>query len=261
MAINNVLMIGCGKMGGALLGNWLRSGDNFTVIDPALDNPIPGAALVRDIGELSGRQFDTVIIAIKPQMIDSVLPDYVPMLAPGGYALSIAAGCSIDRIQRQFNAAPVVRVMPNLPAAIGKGVSAICASRDATQDHLAHACTIMELTGAAIKLDDEDQIDRFTALIGSGPGYIFEFARAYVETAIHMGFDEASSRVMVLGMIEGTIAMARNSTQPLESLRSSVTSKGGTTAAGLGALNGDGDLSALLEATVKAAYDRALELK
>lgn len=255
------LMIGCGSMGEALLQNWLRSGHEFSIIDPVLDEPISGATLVNEVSELSGHMFDAIIIAIKPQLIDKVMPTFAPMLAPNGFVLSIAAGCSIARIKSVLGDAPVIRVMPNIPAAIGKGVSALCASPDASQEHLSYARSIMELTGTAITVEDEDQIDRFTAIAGSGPGYIFEFARAYANAATDMGFDAASSRAMVLDMIDGAIAMARASSEDLAELRNSVTSKGGTTAAGLDALNAAGDLSALLKATVEAAYDRARELK
>jgi pyrroline-5-carboxylate reductase len=256
-----VLMVGCGKMGGALLGNWMRGGDEFTIVDPVLESVPDGAALVRNADELSGPRYDVLIIAIKPQLVDKVMPAYTAMLAPGGYALSIAAGCSIARIKSVLNGAPVIRVMPNLPAAIGQGVSALCASADATPDHSGHARALMEHAGTAIMVEDEDQIDRFTGIAGSGPGYIFEFARAYVEAAMSMGFDEAAARAMVLDTMAGTIAMARSSDEDLESLRNSVTSKGGTTAAGLDAFNGEREISALMAKTVAAAYNRALELK
>ncbi len=256
-----VLMIGCGKMGGALLGNWMRGGDEFTIVDPILDSAPDGATLVREAGELPDQRFDVLIIAIKPQLIDKVMPAYTAMLEPGGYALSIAAGCSIARIKSVLGGAPVLRVMPNLPAAIGQGVSALCASADATPEQTAHARTLMEYAGTAIMVEDEDQIDRFTGIAGSGPGYIFEFARAYVQAAMAMGFDDASARAMVLDTMAGTVAMARSSDEELEALRNSVTSKGGTTAAGLEAFNGDGEVSTLLAKTVAAAYSRALELK
>jgi len=257
----NILMIGCGKMGGALLGNWVKCEDHFIIADPILDTPPPGTALVSDMSDLAGRQFDVLIIAIKPQLIDKVMPAYAAMLAPGGYVLSIAAGCSIARIKSVTNGAPVMRVMPNLPAAVGQGVSAICASDDATDQHLAHVTKIMDLTGTAITVDDEDQIDRFTGVAGSGPGYLFEFARAYVEAAMELGFDERSARSMVLDTMAGTIEMARSSLEDLATLRNSVTSKGGTTAAGLEAFNGDGMIDARLTKTVTAAYNRALDLK
>ncbi|MBX7496300.1 pyrroline-5-carboxylate reductase [Qipengyuania sp. 6B39] len=255
-------MIGCGKMGGALLSHWMRGDEEFTIVDPALDAAPDGARLVRDRSTVADERFDVVIVAIKPQMIDDILPDYAPMLAEGGYVLSIAAGCSLARLSRLTGGAPVVRVMPNLPAAVGKGVSGICADDAAQGAPLAHARAMMERTGTAVVVDSEDKIDRVTAVAGSGPGYVFEIARAYVEAAMAMGFDREEARALVLGTMEGAIAMALEPDAPgLEDLRNSVTSKGGTTAAGLAALNGDDTISTRLRETLEAAYNRAVELR
>ena len=109
---------------------------------------------------------------------------------------------------------------------------------------------------------DEDQLDRVTAVAGSGPGYVFELARAYVAAAEGIGFSHEQARALVLGTLEGTIAMAiAEDDKSLEDLRNSVTSKGGTTAAGLDALNGDGAVSRKFEQTLEAAYKRAVELR
>ena len=254
-------MIGCGKMGGALLSHWMSGGERFTVVDPALETVPDGARLVRERDEIAEERFDVVIVAIKPQMVDEVLPDYASSLAEGGYVLSIAAGCSIDRLSRLMDDAPVVRVMPNLPAAVGKGVSGLCAGPGAG-DALAHAKAMMDRTGTAVVVADEDRIDRVTAVSGSGPGYVFEIARAYVDAAMAQGFSPEEARAMVLGTMEGAIAMALQPGAPdLAELRNSVTSKGGTTAAGLAALNGDEGLSQRLRETLEAAYDRAVELR
>lgn len=120
---------------------------------------------------------------------------------------------------------------------------------------------MMRRTGTAIEVDSEDALDRITAVAGSGPGYVFEMARAYVEAAMGLGFDEEDARKMVLGTMAGAIAMAEAECEPLEELRNSVTSKGGTTAAGVEALNGDGTFSSLIRSTLEAAYKRAGELR
>ena len=254
-------MIGCGKMGGALLKSWIKSGDDYTIVDPGLEHAPDGAKLVKSKADLADSRFDVIVVAIKPQMIDDILPDYSDMLAENGYLLSIAAGCSIARLKKAFDDQPVVRVMPNLPAAIGQGVSGICPGPDAGDAQITHARALMEHAGSVVVLDDEDALDRFTAIAGSGPGYVFELARTYVAAAMELGFDEPEAREMVLGTLAGTVAMARHSDEPLEELRNSVTSKNGTTAAGLDALNGGGDLDRLLQATTRAAYDRAVEMR
>lgn len=256
-----VLLIGCGKMGGALLENWKAGEERFTIVDPALGSAPEGVTLCADRSQVAGQKFDVIVVAIKPQMIDDIVPDYADAFAEGAYLLSIAAGCSIERLKKVSNGQPVVRVMPNLPAAIGAGVSGLCASADVSAAQMAHATEMMQRTGTVIPVQDEDALDRVTAVAGSGPGYAFEIARAYVEAATGLGFSEEDAIAMVLGTLQGSIAMAQQSELSLEELRNSVTSKNGTTAAGLNALNGKGDLSALLSNTLEAAYARAVELR
>lgn len=249
-------------MGGALLEHWMEGDERFTIVDPMLESAPDNARLVSSRDSIADESFDVVIVAIKPQMIEEIVPEYASMLAESGYVLSIAAGCSIARLSNLMNDAPVVRVMPNLPAAVGCGVSGICAGTGAEGSPLAHAETMMRRAGTTITVDSEDKIDRFTAVAGSGPGYVFELARAYVAAAMELGFDEQEARAMVLGTIEGTTAMALEPDAPsLDDLRNSVTSKGGTTAAGLEALNGDGQISHRLRETLEAAYNRAVELR
>lgn len=248
-------------MGSALLSHWKKGGDQFTIVDPYLETAPEGTRLVASREALGDATFGAVVVAIKPQQIDEILPDYRDAFAPDGYLLSIAAGSAIDRLRHLSGGRPVVRVMPNLPAAVGMGVSGLCASDDVASAQRDHALALMRRAGTVIEVDSEDALDRVTAVAGSGPGYVFEMARAYVEAAMELGFAESEAREMVLGTIAGTIAMADKSDTPLEELRNSVTSKGGTTAAGLQALNGDGTFSALIRSTLEAAYSRACELR
>ena len=248
-------------MGGALLGRWIEGGDCFTVVDPGLETAPDGVRLVADAATLGDVRFDALVVAIKPQLIDDTLPGHATRIADDGYVLSIAAGCSIARLARLSGGKPVVRVMPNLPAAIGEGVSGLTASDDATSGQVDHATALMRHAGIVVPVESEDALDRVTAVAGSGPGYVFELARVYVEAAGALGFDAEQARALVLGTMAGGIAMARQSDQSLEELRNSVTSKNGTTQAGLEALNGDELLSQRLRETVDAAYARAVELR
>ncbi len=249
-------------MGGALLSNWRAGSESFTIVDPNLTEAPDGVRLVSDRDAVKGEAFDVVVVAIKPQMIADVMPAYADIVSDGGYALSIAAGASLERIGTAMKGTPVIRVMPNLPAAIGKATSGVCPGAGVNEDQQSHAMDLMQRAGTAVLVDSEDELDRVTAVAGSGPGYVFEIARAYVEAAKALGFDDKDARTLVLGTLEGTIAMAiQQSDNTLEDLRNSVTSKGGTTAAGLGALNGDESLSKLLRETLQAAYDRAVDLR
>lgn len=248
-------------MGGALLESWRKGEESFTIVDPYLDQAPEGVALFSSRDELGDERFDVMVVAIKPQLIEAVLPDYAGLLRDDGYLLSIAAGCSVARLREVSGVDAVVRVMPNLPAAIGQGVSGLCPSDAANETHIAHATDLMRRAGIAIQVDDEDALDRFTAIAGSGPGYVFEFLRAYAEASQELGFSREQSTAMALELVKGTVAMAQQSDLSLEELRNSVTSKNGTTEAGLNALNGSGALSALIAETFDAAYRRAIELR
>jgi pyrroline-5-carboxylate reductase len=248
-------------MGSALLSFWKKGTENFTIVDPGLDAAPDGVALLSDPADLGSQQFDMVVVAIKPQQVDTILPQYRDAFAKDAVLLSIAAGCSATRLENASAGRPVIRVMPNLPAAIGRGVSGLYATAAVSKEQKSHAIAMMERTGSVIEVDSEDALDRVTAIAGSGPGYVFEMARAYVEAAIGLGFDETEARRMVLGTMRGTLAMADETGEPLETLRNSVTSKGGTTAAGLDALNGDGDFTRLIRSTLDSAYRRAEELR
>lgn len=256
------LMIGCGKMGGALLRQWVRTEDiAFTIVDPAEHDMPAGVASHTDRETLGARRFDIIIVAIKPQLVGAILPGYIKHLLPGGAVISMAAGCSAARLSSALGTESIIRVMPNLPAFIGRGVAGIYATDAVTVQQKRLAEEMMSLAGSCVWVDTEDGIDRITAVAGSGPGYIFEFARTYVEAAQALGFSHSQARDLVLGTIAGTIQMARESNDTLETLRNNVTSKNGTTDAGLKALNADGVLSDKLKLTVDAAYQRAAELR
>lgn len=249
-------------MGSALLEQWSKGPETITVVDPGQESVPGGARLVSDRAALDNERFDCIIVAVKPQMIDDIMPDYVEHLAPDGYVISIAAGYSSARLSATMGDAPVIRVMPNLPAAIGRGVSALCAGAATTSSQQDHAGDLMARAGTAVAVEDEDMLDRATAVAGSGPGYMLEMARAYIASAEKLGFKPEDARKLVLGTMDGSVAFALDREDAdLADLRNSVTSKGGTTAAGLEALNGDGKMSRRFDACLGAAYDRAVELR
>lgn len=258
----DALLIGCGKMGSALLSQWIKApATTFAIVDPQMGSAPDGVALYADREQLNGRVFDVIIVAIKPQLVDSVLPGYQKHINAKGVVASIAAGCSIARLKNVFGEVPVIRIMPNLPSEIGKGVSGLFASSDARNQHRSWIETLMQLAGTFVWVESEDGLDRVTAIAGSGPGYVFELARAYVEAATALGFSEDEARSLVLGTLAGTIELAQASKNSLATLRDNVTSKNGTTEAGLNALNGDDALTDLMHAATQAAYARAVEMR
>ncbi len=258
----DILLIGCGKMGGAMLRQWQKNSANrFTVADPAAAALGDGVIHVPDAASLKGARFDAVIIAVKPQLIAKVAPTYRDALKPGGCFVSIAAGCSIATLESILGAVPVIRVMPNLPAMVGHGVSGIYANDKCSTAQVKAITALVGETGTAIAVASEDEIDRLTAISGSGPGYMFEFTRSFIAAAEGLGFSPDTARKLVLGTMAGAVETARQSGESAASLRESVTSKNGTTEAGLAEFRRDGILDALLQDTVKAAYARAQALQ
>jgi len=260
--LKKILLLGCGNMGGALLKAWAENTDHqFTVADPA-DPQLPdNVSQVGSAGELGETMFDYLIVALKPQLIDTVLPDYLPYLAPAGVISSIAAGYSAEKLAAHAPGRAVIRIMPNLPAMISKGVSGLYAHGDVPDNATGEIEQLALCSGEIVWVESEDMLDRQTAVAGSGPGYVFEMLRAYIEAAEDLGFSAQDARTLVLGTVRGTLEMAQQSDRSLEELRNSVTSKGGTTAAGLNALNGGGEYYDLIRATLQAAYERAVELR
>ena len=190
-----------------------------------------------------------------------MLPEYAFSLKPQGCFVSIAAGYSIDQIAGIVGEKAIVRVMPNLAAMVGLGVSGLYANAKYTEQQKIEVTKLFVETGTCILLSSEDEIDRLTAIIGSRPGYIFEVMRSYVLAAKSIGFDDETARTLVLDTIACTVETARQSADTLEELRTSVTNGNGTTQAGLAELMRDCKLEALFQIIVQAAYNRAIELR
>ena len=258
----DILMIGCGKMGGAMLRRWLDAVPAaFTVVNRTPAAVPEGAVHAASPDALSGRRFDAVIIAVKPQQIADIVPAYAHLLAEDGCYISIAAGFSVASLKRALGERAMTRIMPNLPALIGRGVNGLYADPSCSDTHRDLADGLARATGSAVWLESEDEIDRITAVAGSGTGYVFEIARSYAAAAERMGFAPETARRLVLETMGGAVEMAAQSGESLEDLRNSVMSKKGTTEAGIGALRREGTLDRLLAETVQAAYDRACELR
>ncbi|MCP2680541.1 pyrroline-5-carboxylate reductase [Maricaulaceae bacterium NA33B04] len=258
----SILMVGCGNMGGALLARWIKlDGVDVTVMDPGSPILPDGVSHIASLDELDDARFDAMIVAVKPQLISKAIPPPAEYLKDGGVAVSIAAGTSADVVSEACGGAAVVRLMPNMPARVGQGVSGLYAQGAVTEAQRALATKLAEAVGVAIWVQAEDAIDRITAAAGSGPGYVFEFARTYQDAAEEMGFSPKEARRLVLETMLGCMMLAAEGETSFELLRDSIMSKGGTTAAGVSALNDDGALSTHISAALKAAYERAVELR
>ena len=255
------LMFGCGNMGQALISGWMKAdGASFTVVDPAEPDVGHGVDVVTSADSVQG-PFDLVVIAVKPQLIPTVVEQADHLIEQADLILSIAAGTSIKTLENHLGHRPIVRMMPNMPASVRMGLSGLYANDKCMLQHKSMIEKLATENGEFLWLDEEDKIDKFTAVAGSGPGYVFEILRVFTLSAMKQGFSEEDARKLAIGTVLGSAKMADDSDKTLEDLRNSVTSKNGTTQAGLEQLMADGKLEDLLTRTVQAAYDRAVELR
>lgn len=260
----SVGLIGAGSMGGALLGGWIEKG----VIDrraSAVFDPAPGEAAIMSGVRLNppveGLAVDAVVAAIKPQSADDVLPAFAAM-ATSALLVSVMAGFSVASIAALLPPSTrIIRAMPNLPAAIGAGVTALYAPPGLSSGDRACAEALMRAVGDVVWVGAEHEIDIVTAVSGSGPAYFFLLAEALAEAARAAGLDDASSKTLARATLAGAGAFVKSDPRPLADLRRAVTSPGGTTAAALNILDGDSKaLRSLINAAVEAARMRAKAL-
>jgi pyrroline-5-carboxylate reductase len=207
---------------------------------------------------------DVVVLAVKPQEMNRVATGLARALAgsPGSrrLVLSIAAGTRVADLSRWLGgAAPIVRAMPNRPALIGRGISALYAGPGVTPGEREAAETVLGSCGATVWVDAEAQLDAVTAVSGSGPAYFFLLIEALEAAAVEQGLSPATARQLAIATAEGAGCMAASATEPPAALRAQVTSKGGTTAAALEVFE-SGGLRAMVSRAVAAATQRSAEL-
>ncbi|MDO5630768.1 MAG: pyrroline-5-carboxylate reductase [Paracoccus sp. (in: a-proteobacteria)] len=255
-----LVLVGCGRMGGAMLRGWLERGLDagaVTVIDPKIGDEWQdkGLRLNAPLPENPA----VLVIAIKPQMMGDVLPDLAAV--HGATVLSVAAGTTIAQFEKHFHDAAIVRVMPNTPAAIGQGISAIIGNSVATETDLALAETLMGAVGQVVRLDSESQMDAVTGLSGSGPAYVFHLIEAMTAAGVAQGLAPDLALNLARATVAGAGALAMQTGTDPAILRENVTSPGGTTAAGLRELmDPERGLPPLMARTIAAATARGKEL-
>jgi len=265
-----LLLVGCGKMGGALLGGWLTGGmatDAVAVVEPhgasvaALDL-VPAPLVVATLDDLPESFVPrTVVFAVKPQALDSVVPPYRRLARPGTVFLSIAAGKPIAFFEARLGAgAAVVRAMPNTPAAIGRGITAAIANAAASPDDRAICDRLLGAVGAVAWLDDEAQMDAVTAVSGSGPAYVFHMVEALAAAGEAAGLPADLSMRLARTTVAGSGELLHRAAEDAATLRRNVTSPGGTTEAALAVLMAEGGLTALMTEAVRAAQRRSVAL-
>ena len=243
-----IWLLGCGNMGGALLARW-RAEDMgpVAVIDPA----VPGGDMPTD-----GRP-DVLVLAVKPQVWRAAAAPLVASTGPLTLVVSVMAGVTTADIASVFAGSAIIRAMPNTPAAIGQGVTALFTTAGDLAEGAAEA--LFSAAGATVWLEDEADFDAVTAVSGSGPAYVFAFVEALAAAGAAAGLDPGLAARLARATVTGAAALAALDATPAADLRARVTSPGGTTAAGLAVLVPG--LDPLLEATVRAAAARSRQLR
>lgn len=201
-----------------------------------------------------------VLLAVKPQDLQGVAEGLSGKIGRDAVVVSIAAGVRLEDIRRFTGHRPVVRVMPNLPAAVGAGAAVYYAAPDVTGEQRERVAQVLSAVATAtVELHSDDEIDLATAVHGSGPGYVYLFIEAMVDAAVRQGMKRPDATALVLATVQGSAQYAIETGQHPAALRNAVTSPGGTTAAGLAELEAAGFRTAV-DAAIDAAYERAREL-
>lgn len=257
-----LVLVGCGRMGSALLRGWLGQGlspASVHVVDPAAADWLAERGVATE-GPMPPDPA-VLVLAVKPQMMPDVLPELRAMGQGGTLILSVAAGVTLATYEQAFPGAAIVRAMPNTPAAIGQGITAIVGNARADAAQLRLAEGLMAAVGRVVRLDDEAQMDAVTAVSGSGPAYVFHLIEALAAAGEAEGLPAALSLDLARATVAGAGALAMSGNEPPARLREAVTSPGGTTAAGLAHLMDEtAGLPPLIRRTVAAAAARGREL-
>jgi pyrroline-5-carboxylate reductase len=264
VAARGLVLLGCGKMGSAMLEGWLAEGlpaASVWVIDPHPSDwvrEIAGLHLNEDLPAHPA----IALVAVKPQMMETALPRLKPMGGGGTLFLSVAAGTPIRFYEDVLGeGTPVIRAMPNTPAAIGRGITALIGNAASTEAQMELAEGLLSAVGQTVRLDDEAQMDAVTGVSGSGPAYVFHLIEALAAAGEAEGLAPELAMKLATATVAGAGALAETTGEDPAQLRRNVTSPNGTTQAGLEVLMHETQgLKDLVGRTVAAATARSREL-
>jgi pyrroline-5-carboxylate reductase len=254
-----IWLVGCGNMGGAMLRRWLAAGldaGSILVIDPGTP-ALPEGVRVVDAPP-PGATADTIVLAIKPQQLDAVAP-ILGDAHGASLIISILAGVEESTLRARFGDIAIVRAMPNLPVAIGKGVVALHTASE-SPDSRARAESLAAPLGLVEWIANEVQFDAVTALSGCGPGFVFRFIDALAEAGVALGLPADQADRLARATVEGAGIMAATAPESPAVLADRVASPGGSTREGLNVLDRDGALKNLLRETLAASARRNAEM-
>lgn len=257
-----LLLVGCGNMAGAMLDRWLAAGldpARVAVVDP---HAVPRDGVVQhgslDDWQTAGGSADWIMLGMKPQQLGEVAADLAPLATGDVHLLSILAGVSLSDLAARFpDARAQVRILPNLAARIGAGVSAVATAGDADGATIG---ALLDPLGRTVTLADDMTMDLVTAFTGSGPAFVFRLIESYAAAGERLGLTAEDALTLATATFGGATALLADSGEKPGVLIAQVASKGGTTQAGLDILDSDGQLTALLTNVLRAARDRGREL-
>jgi pyrroline-5-carboxylate reductase len=260
-----ILLVGCGKMGGALVHGWLRQGiaaADIVVVEP---NPVADLpAAVRQARNDADVPADftpsIVLLAVKPQVMDVVAPPYARYASDACF-LSVAAGKTLPTLNRLLGGqAAIVRSIPNTPAAVAQGITVCCPGRGVSAAQRAACDQLLQAVGEVAWVDREELIDAATAVSGSGPAYVFWLTECMAAAGTKVGLPPELAAQLARATVQGAGALMKQSPENPTQLRKNVTSPNGTTQAALDVLMAENGLEPLMTKAVAAADKRSREL-
>ncbi len=263
---NGLVLLGCGKMGGAMLEGWLKAGltpSSIHVIEPFANARLSELALNGlHLNAPLPAKANVAVIAVKPQSMGEALPSLQRLGNGTTLFISIAAGTPILAFAQVLGAqTPIIRAMPNTPAAIGRGITALIGNALVSEDQMQLAEALLGAVGQTVRLENESQMDAVTALSGSGPAYVFHLIEAMAAAGVDEGLSPDLAMRLAKATVGGAGDLAERSSENPAQLRVNVTSPGGTTAAALAVLmDVETGFPTLLRKAIAAAADRSREL-
>ncbi|MGI2031603.1 pyrroline-5-carboxylate reductase [Rhizobium panacihumi] len=262
-----IVLVGAGNMGGAMLSGWLdsgRDGSSTTVLDPS-----PSDAIKAKLAEKGASSYPSapegmiagiLFLAVKPQMMDSVLPSVARLVGPNTVVVSVAAGTTLAALSKHLGDAAMVRAMPNTPAMIGRGITGAYGNDRVTDDQRRQVTELLAVSGPVEWVSSEADIDAVTAVSGSGPAYVFYLVECMAEAGRKLGLPADLAMRLARETVSGAGELMRRSSDDAAQLRKNVTSPGGTTAAALSVLMAQEGMQPLFDDALAAARKRAQEL-
>ncbi|MDK2761459.1 MAG: pyrroline-5-carboxylate reductase [Sphingopyxis sp.] len=257
-----LLLVGCGNMAGAMLDRWLAAGldaAQVSIVDPHAEprgGIVPHPSI--DAWLAAGGGADWIMLGMKPQQLGEAAEGLAPIVTGDVHLLSILAGVSLSDLAARFpDAKALVRILPNLPARIGAGVTAVAAQGDADAKAIE---TLLRPLGRTVTMADDSTMDLVTAFTGSGPAFVLRLIESYAAAGERLGLSTDDALALATATFGGATALLTDSGEKPGALIAQVASKGGTTQAGLDVLDSDGQIAALLTNVLRAARDRGREL-